>query len=362
MRANHRMYSLPYNGTNPEWFLQEVEKRKKNIDHVYCELPLTESNMFSHVRFLFDGKKNTGSKQKANPDPEKTNLKRANYVKNCAEFLRISKGRVRRICPVNAMYYRYDTEEELKDFVISLARAANYYQLEGFILSDYRMAVLLHALLPELEIHTSCNAYQWNLRQMEIWRDKCGVKVFNPPREILRVPENLKKMHDKGYKLKCLINEGCLMGCPNSFNHNLSIAMSCSAPILSCCQNGIADLFRANWILPRWQKYYDEYVDIYKIAGRNSEGDYPFKTMDAYLTENNDMPLEELMISGTIMFAHRMLPKEILQKITIDKVPDKLLTCECSSCEQCKLCEAILASLIPEEYHSRFVFKIKVKK
>ena len=195
---------------------------------------------------------------------------------------------------------------------------------------------------------------------MEIWRDKCGVKVFNPPREILRVPENLKKMHDKGYKLKCLINEGCLMGCPNSFNHNLSIAMSCSAPILSCCQNGIADLFRANWILPRWQKYYDEYVDIYKIAGRNSEGDYPFKTMDAYLAENNDMPLEELMISGTIMFAHRMLPKEILQKITIDKVPDKLLTCECSSCEQCKLCEAILASLIPEEYHSRFVFKIKV--
>ena len=86
MRANHRMYSLPYNGTNPEWFLQEVEKRKKNIDHVYCELPLTESNMFSHVRFLFDGKKNTGSKQNAKPDPEKTNLKRANYVKNCAEL------------------------------------------------------------------------------------------------------------------------------------------------------------------------------------------------------------------------------------------------------------------------------------
>ncbi|SDC44243.1 Peptidase family U32 [Succiniclasticum ruminis] len=362
MKANRRMYSLPYNGTNPEWFLQEAEKRKNNIDHVYCELPLTESNMFSHVRFLFDGKKNTGSKQKANPDPEKTNLKRANYVKNCAEFLRISKGKVRRICPVNAMYYRYDTEEELKDFVISLARAANYYQLEGFILSDYRMAVLLHALLPELEIHTSCNAYQWNLRQMEIWRDKCGVKVFNPPREILRVPENLKKMHDKGYKLKCLINEGCLMGCPNSFNHNLSIAMSCSAPILSCCQNGIADLFRANWILPRWQKYYDEYVDIYKIAGRNSEGDYPFKCMDAYLTENNDMSLSELMISGTIMFAHRMLPKEILQKITIDKVPDKLLSCECSSCEQCKLCQTILAELIPEEYHSRFVFKVNVEK
>ena len=340
MRANHRMYSLPYNGTNPECFLQEAEKRKNNIDHVYCELPSDE--MLSHVRFIFDGKHNASLKQEKDADLEKTNLKRATYIRNCAEFLRISKGRVRRICPV------------------SLARAANYYQLEGFILSDYRMAVLLHALLPELEIHTSCNAYQWNKRQMEIWRQKCGATVFNPPREILRTPARLKEMHEAGYKLKCLINEGCLMGCPNSFNHNLSIAMSCGAPVLSCCQNGIADLFRANWILPRWQKHYDEYVDIYKIAGRNSAGDYPFKCMDAYLSENNDMVLTDLMISGTVMFARRMLPEDVLQKITLDKVPDKLLTCECNSCEQCKLCHTILASLIPEEYHSRFVFKVKV--
>ena len=134
MKANRRMYSLPYNGTNPEWFLQEAEKRKNNIDHVYCELPLTESDMFSHVRFLFDGKKNTGSKQNAKPDPEKTNLKRANYVKNCAEFLRISKSKVRRICPVNAMYYRYDTEEELKDFVISLERLRHLFGPGGQLL------------------------------------------------------------------------------------------------------------------------------------------------------------------------------------------------------------------------------------
>ena len=53
MNAKHRMYSLPYNGTNPEWFLQEVEKRKKHVDHVYCELPFDESKMISHVRFAF---------------------------------------------------------------------------------------------------------------------------------------------------------------------------------------------------------------------------------------------------------------------------------------------------------------------
>ena len=360
MDAKHRMYSLPYNGTDPEWFLQEAEKRKEHIDHVYCELPLTESNMFSHVRFLFDGKKDADSKRDEKANLAKTNRKRANYINNCAEFLRISKGKVRRVCPVNAMYYKYDTEEELKDFVITLAKAANYYQLEGFILSDYRMAVLLHALLPDLEIHTSCNAYQWNLRQMEIWREKCGAKVFNPPREILRVPSRLKEMRDAGFRLKCLINEGCLMGCPNSMCHNLSIAMSCGAPVLSCCQNGIADLFRANWILPRWQKHFDEYVAIYKIAGRNSEGDYPFKTMDAYLAENNDMALTDLMISGTVMFARHMTPPEALANVTLDKVPDKLLACECRECARCNLCESILRKLVPEEYWERFRFKVKV--
>jgi len=54
MDPTNRIYSIPYNGTDPEWFLQETEKRKPHIDHVYCELPNEE--MLSHVRFLFDGR------------------------------------------------------------------------------------------------------------------------------------------------------------------------------------------------------------------------------------------------------------------------------------------------------------------
>ena len=62
MNAKNRIYSLPYNGTNPEWFLQEVEKRKKHVDHVYCELPFKE--MISHVRFTFDDRKSAGGKSR----------------------------------------------------------------------------------------------------------------------------------------------------------------------------------------------------------------------------------------------------------------------------------------------------------
>ncbi len=70
--------------------------------------------------------------------------------------------------------------------------------------------------------------------------------------------------------------------------------------------------------------------------------------------------LLELEISGTMLFASHMLPAEILRRITIDKVPDKLLTCECRECERCGICEKILSELIPEKYRERFRFKIKV--
>ena len=354
MDAKRRMYSIPYNGMNPEWFLKEVEKRIQNVDHVYCELPYNEKEMLSHVRFTFDGKDGAYANT---PD---ANRGRIQYIRNCYDFLRISKGKVRRICPVNAMYYKFNSDDELNRFVLSLAQLAEHQKLEGMILSDYRIAILLHALMPELELHTSCNSYQWNLRQMAIWQEKCGIKMFNPPREILRMPSKLKEMHDAGFKLKCLINEGCLIGCPNSFYHNMSVSLRCYAGMLSCCQSGVGDIFRANWILPRWQKYFDEYVDVYKISGRNEPGDYAFRTMDAYLAENNDKPLMEVMLSGTVNFAKRAVPEEVLRNITLDKVPDKLLTCECKECKKCGLCEGLAKKLIPEKYRRHFNFKIKV--
>ena len=82
--------------------------------------------------------------------------------------------------------------------------------------------------------------------------------------------------------------------------------------------------------------------------------------MDAYLTENNNKPLTEVMLSGTVMFAKRMVPEEILRNITLDKVPDKLLTCECKECSKCGLCQKLAEKLIPEKYWGRFNFKIKV--
>lgn len=338
--AHKRKYAIPYNGTNPVRFLQEAVKRKEHIDHVYCELPT--GDMVSHVRLFLNG--NDGELK----NDVGSSLNKYNYLNNCSQFLALSKDKLRRFCPLNAMYYRFDTKDELDGFVKNVARIVGEFGIDGLIISDYRVATGIRELLPEVEIHTSCNGYQWNLKQMEIWRDKVGVKVFNPPREILRNVSRLKEMHDAGFRLKCIVNEGCLYGCPNSFCHQLAVSLNAYAGI-NCIQNGMGDVFKANWILPRWQKHYDKYVDIYKIAGRMTNGDFPFFVLDAYLSERNDLPLSDIMISGTSLFL-RYLPKNVSRCITLDKIPDKLLTCECRECNRCGLCEKILRDLVPKDF------------
>lgn len=349
-----RQYSLPFNGSNPQWYLNEVLKRKDYVDHVFCEFPYEE--MLSHTRFQFNGADNS------KVSIADSNVNRATYIGSCIEFLKSSKGKVRRICPLNAMYYKFDSFDDLKKFVTNVVRIVLAYKIDGLIISDFRIALMVHAILPDLEIHTSCNGYQWNVRQMEIWRKQCGVTVFNPPREILRKPSVLKEMHDAGFKLKCIINEGCLMGCPNTFCHQLSISLKCFAGATSCTQLGIGDFFKSNWILPRWQKYYDKYVDIYKIAGRNSEPYYPFYVLDTFINESDDFCLTDVMMSGTIINACKFLPDNVRKKITSKIVPDKLMTCECKDCNSCHLCEKILGSVIPNEYHKYFTYSVIVKK
>ena len=345
--AKHRLYSIPYNGTKPDWYISEVLKRKEHIDHVFCELPYLE--MLSHVRFLFKGKNNEES------DTYDFNNRRAKYISNCIDFLRLSAGLFRRFCPINAMYYAFKNEYEMEDFIINILRVVDEFKVDGLIISDYRIALLIRQYKPDIEIHTSCNGYQWTLRQMRIWRDNIGVKYFNPPREILRKHSALKDMHDAGFKLKCIINESCLFGCAFSFCHQMSISLNCFGGS-SCIQTGFADLFKSNWILPRWQKFYDKYVDIYKIAGRNSTGDYPFRTLDAYITENNSMNLIDLIISGTSTY----FSKESVPNLTLDKIPDKLMTCECRDCDNCHLCEKVLSLYIEPDCRS-YLEKVLMK-
>ena len=93
-------FSIPYNGSIPFLFLNEVLKRAPYIDHVYCEFPLNKA--ISHFKPFIN--------QPANEEIQTI------YMDRCKEFLKISCGKVKRICTINASFYMFISEEECKIF------------------------------------------------------------------------------------------------------------------------------------------------------------------------------------------------------------------------------------------------------
>ena len=344
---NNIKFSIPYNGSVPSLFLKEVLKRIDYIDHVYCEFPGNKaiSHFKEHINNVQDY------------ESQKT------YMDRCEKFLRISCGKVKRICTINAGFYSFISEKDFLDFCNRIVEKVDEYKIDGLIITNYSIGRILHQLRPELELQTSCNCFMWSIKEMHVWQDNVGVKIFNPPREILRTPTKLKEMANAGFKLKCLINAPCMLFCPNQINHVMCTATD-SYFNGFCYQKDIGDIFRCNYILPRWIDELKPYVSIFKIQGRfgfdeamNGINMYPFHVLDAFLNRNNTVSIFDLFIGGPLFYFGNKVPKEFLDKITLDKVPDKLLTCECKDCKSCGLCDKIVKDLIPEEYHHIFDIK-----
>ena len=116
-------------------------------------------------------------------------------------------------------------------------------------------------------------------REMEMWHDYAGINVFNPPRDFIRRPEKLKEMRATGYKLKYLVNESCMFGCPQNKNHVMAWAVDNCEFMAQCHHNVTSNFFRGVSIVPRWMKQLDPYVDIYKISGRR----VPLKFLKKFL-------------------------------------------------------------------------------
>jgi collagenase-like PrtC family protease len=314
---NKRKFSLPYNGKDPEKYLRKLKEHINVVDSVFLGI---DSIAPHHLT------------------TELSDRIKKEHIKNSFEFLKLSKGLVKRLLTFNQGAYGLNKSGLAKLCAEKILPIIKEYGIEGVICTNYIMAKTLHNVYPELEIHTSCNCFQWNIRQMELWRDDCGVTVFNPPREILRSPAKLKEMHDAGFKIKAIVNESCLYGCPETINH--CMAFSFGLLIAGRCdRNDEANFFRSNWVIPRWLDKLDEYVDIYKIAGRGLSTNYIFNTLEAYKEGKEVDDIREIVEGGTYFIA-----KSFKRPIPSKDIPDKLLTCECKECNKtCFMCRDLVS-------------------
>ena len=321
-----KLFSIPYNGSNPDKYLDGISKYSNNIDSIFFGDPYTSN---SHV-----------NPNLLNQSYEK-NLE--NLEKNTKIFLKLSDGKYKRLMTLNSGFYDLSCYDLDKFLSIKLFPFFERYNIDGCICTDFNMAIKIHKAYPGMEMHTSCNCFQWLTRQMEIWHNEAGIEVFNPPREILRTPEKLKEFHDSGFKIKAIINESCLYGCPQTINHCMALAAMKKIEC-QCNRLDLSNAFKGNYILPRWLKYFDKYVDIYKISGRMSTTNYILNCLDAYINERDDINLEDIVIGGNIKAI-----KELGLSIPTKIIPDKLLTCECKNCNKtCFVCSDLMEGINPK--------------
>ena len=106
----------------------------------------------------------------------------------------------KRIVVYNSISYNENDSITFNYFDTIIYPLIEKYNIDGFVITSLPLAIKLHKDFPKLELHTSCNCFQWNIRQMELWRNLAGIEIFNPPREAGRTPSMLKEMYNAGFK------------------------------------------------------------------------------------------------------------------------------------------------------------------
>lgn len=332
-----RKFTVPYNNNEPEYYLKKViDPHLENIDSVYFEVPNIlirnhmSFNITRNVQEFFKSQQYTFKfVQILRDTPKYANIKK--YVTlNCASYTQLSQ---------------YDKYLYVGNYMSELV---NKYKIDGIICADLEFAAAVKAIFPQLDIQTSCNTYQFLPRAMTLWHNAVGTTTFNPPREVMRDVELLKKIASTGFRLKCLVNEACVFGCPQNINHAHYVADKGLGHELYCdaYQPRLSDIFRTNFVLPRHLKYYDDYVDLYKLSGRGHKTDRIARIVDAYVNERDDVPLNHAITSRKSKLLNT-LEAEYNFTIPVSAVPDKLLTCMCEKCDNgCEICDKIIAKLM----------------
>ncbi len=299
----NRKFSIPYNGYGID-FVNMVSEYQPYIDNVYFSIP----NVVAHC------------------NDEK-------LYHGLEDFLNASNRKFKRILTVNRLGI-YDEPLLFKIFDTEVNNFIEEYKIEGIITTSLNLAKKLRHDFPKIELHTSCNSFQYTVRQMDVWNNLVGIDTFNPPREAAKTPSMLKEMHDAGYKLKVIVNQACMYGCGYMFNHSCGITKMAE---FNCQHDNPVNIFRTNAILPEWLKYIDEYVDVYKIVGRHFNNNQLKFILDAYILGKPYNFLDEIISTNSTSLIRDFSTIGI--RIRPEDIPEKTRYCEAKDCDKtCFIC------------------------
>ena len=298
-----RKFSIPYSSRiEPNSYIDLISEYTPYIENIYMGIP----ELKNHVSLQH----------------EDTDTKSYVY-----DLLDKTLNMYKRIVVYNSISYNMNDADLFKFFDTNI---------NPLIVTNLPLAIKLHRDFPKLELHTSCNSFQWNTRQMKLWEGLAGVTLFNPPREAAKTPSMLKEMHSAGFKLKVLLNEACLYGCPFTINHACGVAEG-TKQYISCSLNDFSNALRTNLFLPQWLDTIDEYVYCYKLSGRDCYYNNLKNILAAYILQNPMTYIDEISTFGGKSAIRDLKSNGI--RIKISDIPEKTRYCEAKDCNTtCFIC------------------------
>ncbi len=242
-----------------------------------------------------------------------------------------------------------------------MQRAHEDHGVEAVTISNPLYIREVRKRFPQLEICASVLSDINCVEKAVIFR-KAGADVITPDVDINRDLNLLKKIKDKtGAEIKLMVNEGCLFRCAFRKFHFNYISHKSRKPgagkgvksednvfSLNCIQlskNDLSQILKSGWIRPEDARRYGEITGYFKIVGRTSSKSMLLRSVSAYLNENWNGDLLELMAGNLYSVGMSHLMHLDNKSIGEAGFFDKVASCD-KECSECDYCSALAGKLI----------------
>ncbi len=251
----------------------------------------------------------------------------------------LKSGILKTAALLNPLILTSPVEKMAPRIIEELKKWREEYGIVSATVTNLTLAMRIREAIPELSLTASCLMQISRPNQVKMINEIFDTLVPSPQivRD-LRALEALKEAFTG--KIRLLVNECCLPGCPYRSQHFYE--MGCNMPYpLSLC-NELLDKqpwmrLTGGWVLPQHLYFYDHVCDDYKLGGRvtlRHPEDY-YRVLSSYLHRKKLLPHEIGGGPGTVRF-----PIEIT-----DAYFEKTLYCQ-QQCHNCSICENYFAQAV----------------
>lgn len=309
--------AIPYNGIDYRKYIDYATAREKNIDYIY----IANNQVFK------DKNRNISYTIMQNEEGK-------HYYEDCNKFLENRDNRIPVFLDCTEFYHPSNYTDMTVEIERFLLPELEKYELAGIITSDYGVASYIKTRTDYDAIIYGLN----NLRAMYSYEQDLDISDFILPLDTLRnrdYIEYLRNIHSdynkNSYdaKFQAVVNNTDYYGDP-CFNKN-AYRVTRTEYMKYDQWHRPYDVFRQNWVLPRWLKIYDDIIETYIIEGLyNYSIDDLFKTVDCYISRTNDCTLGDIA-------------KTSIPDYPVKDIKSKLARCMCRECDySCDTCKQAL--------------------